>query len=40
MKNPERAAELYAASEKAALGRYDSLLSRRDSLEPKEGEAK
>ena len=40
MKNPEHAAELYAESEKAALGRYDSLMSRRASLEPKEGQAK
>ena len=40
MKNPEHAAQLYAESEKNALGRYDSLMRRKDSLEPKEGQAK
>jgi hypothetical protein len=40
MKNPDQAAALFDASEKAALGRYDSLMNRRESLEPKEGQAK
>jgi pyruvate-ferredoxin/flavodoxin oxidoreductase len=40
MKNPDQAAALFEASEKAALGRYDSLMNRRESLEPKEGQAK
>ena len=40
MKNPAQAEALYQASEKAALGRYDSLIHRRESLEPKEGQAK
>ena len=40
MKNPSQAEALYQASEKAALGRYDSLIHRRESLEPKEGQAK
>ena len=40
MKNPSQAAKLFAESEKAALGRYDGLINRRNSLEPKEGQAK
>ena len=40
MKNPSQAAQLFEESEKAALGRYDSLINRRNSLEPKEGQAK
>ena len=35
-----QAAQLFEESEKAALGRYDSLINRRNSLEPKEGQAK
>ena len=40
MKNPDHAASLFAESEKNALDRYDSLIQRRNSLEPKEGLAK
>ena len=40
MKNPDHAAQLFAESEKNALSRYDSLIQRRESLEPKEGLAK
>ncbi len=40
MKNPTQAEKLYQDSEKAALARYDSLINRRSSLEPKEGQAK
>ena len=40
MKNPTQAAKLFEESEKNALGRYDSLIQRRNSLEPKEGMAK
>ena len=40
MKNPGQAEKLFAESEKAALGRYDGLINRRNSLEPKEGQAK
>ena len=40
MKNPAMAEKLFVESEKAALGRYDSLINRRNSLEPKEGQAK
>ncbi|MCF0123025.1 MAG: pyruvate:ferredoxin (flavodoxin) oxidoreductase [Ruminiclostridium sp.] len=40
MKNPGEAEKLFAESEKAALGRYEGLINRRNSLEPKEGQAK
>jgi pyruvate-ferredoxin/flavodoxin oxidoreductase len=39
MKNPAMAEKLFVESEKAALNRYDSLINRRNSLEPKEGQA-
>lgn len=40
MKNPEHADALFAESEKNALGRYESLIQRHNSLEPKEGLAR
>ena len=40
MKNPQHAQALYEASEHNAVRRYESLLQRRASLEPKEGAAK
>ena len=40
MKNPAHAAMLYEESEKSAKDRYDSLIQKRNSLEPKEGLAK
>ncbi|MDY3014059.1 MAG: pyruvate:ferredoxin (flavodoxin) oxidoreductase [Evtepia sp.] len=40
LKNPERAEALFEESQEAALGRYTGLINRRDSLEPKEGQAK
>ena len=40
MKNPDHAKALYEASEHNAVHRYESLLQRQASLEPKEGAAK
>ena len=40
MKNPEHADALFAESETNALGRYESLIQRHNSLEPKEGLAR
>ena len=40
MKNPAQAKVLYEESEKSAKDRYDSLIQKRNSLEPKEGLAK